>query len=143
VITTTNTLPIATTAIPDGPSQMPSLTSILGVETYAYISTSIAYLYKGPALTYEYVVPKAYPKGEKFTVLSRNANGLWLLCKAADGNEGWLYLYWLKAAISPTVTVIPTASFIPILPPPISTKPGGEGGATPPQATCDSSSTFC
>jgi hypothetical protein len=137
----TATIALATTLAPESPSQVPSATvqviptSTAGIETFVTISASKAYLYSGPDLTFGLAVQKTYLRGETFTVLARNLNGFWLFCKAADGNQGWLYRDWLKVDIN--LLDIPTASYIPTVRPTV--KPqggGGGGGGVNPEPTC-------
>jgi hypothetical protein len=119
----------------------PSSISTESIETLASIpvtgnsvsiKSSRAYLYKGPDVAFGLAVEIVYPRGKTFTVLGRNHSGLWFLCEAADGNQGWLYRDWLNVDFDPLV--IPTASFIPILPP--TEKPGGGGGQPATQPPC-------
>jgi uncharacterized caspase-like protein len=132
---------VATSAVPiQSPpdttsiAETPSPTSTSNVETYVFIAASRAYLYKGPDLAYGLAVKKGYPRGEKFTVIARNPSGLWLLCRASDGIDGWLYIEWIDLDID--AFVIPTASFIPtVVPIPTRNRPS-EGPAPTAPTEC-------
>jgi Caspase domain len=131
----TNTIPVApppektNTPRPVSTASTEAPVSIPVTETSVSIAASRAYLYRGPDVAFGLAVQIAYPRGEKVTVIARNPSGLWFLCEAADGNQGWLYSDWLDVNFDPVV--IPTASYIPVLSP--TEKPGGGGG---PQPTC-------
>ena len=129
----TETIPVASP--PKTITISPSPVSTASVVTSVSVTTSRAYLYKGPALEHGLVVQKPYLQGEPFTVLARNPSGLWLFGETTDGNQGWLYFEWVDLEIDPLS--IPTASFIPTSPPAATRKPKGPGtGAeTPPTPT--------
>jgi hypothetical protein len=96
------------------PSGTPSASQTPEPEFRVFISSSRAILFQGPGLDYSDV--KIYPKGEEFVVIARNPYGDWLLVRAADGTEGWLYHDWVDADFD--LLTVSTATFIPPPPPP-------------------------
>jgi hypothetical protein len=96
------------------PSQTAQPTLAAMPESIVSIAVTQANLYKGPALEYGFVDPHAYKRGEKITILARNSSGLWLLGRASDGKEGWLYIEWIDLTID--LMTIPMAATIPPLP---------------------------
>jgi hypothetical protein len=124
--------PLTATAVrSETPSNTPSPTATLKPEVYLYIAVTRALMYKGPAMEYGLASTNQYPKGEQITVLARNPSGQWLLGRASDGNEGWLYTEWVELSFDPLE--IPTASDIPPLP--VTPTKKGPGGSNP-TATC-------
>lgn len=104
--------PIRTPVVTASPTPEPSSTP--KAELHVSISSSKAFLYKGPDSRYESI--KLYPQGEDFIVVARDPGALWLLVRARDGNEGWLYLQWVDADFD--LVIVPTATYIPPLPAP-------------------------
>lgn len=84
-------------------------------------------LYQGPSLKYSQV--KAYAQGAQFDVLARDPAAQWLLVRATDGNEGWVYFQWIDAEFDPSL--LPTPSFI-APPPPTATRQVKEKICAPP-----------
>ncbi len=101
------------------PTLSPTVTPI--PVKYAYIAVSQANLYQGPGMGYYLATNHTYETGDKFTVLERNPNGYWLLCQSSDGKKGWLFVDWVSIDFDPLV--IPTASYIPPVPPTETRKP--------------------
>lgn len=120
-------IPPSEAAIPTLPaSRTPEPSPTSEPELHVQISSSQARLYEGPGLQYSDI--KTYPRGEDFTVIARNPYGDWLLVRAADGNEGWLYYAWVDRDFD--VLTVPTATYIP--PPPVPTqKPKDSNKPTP------------
>ena len=110
------TAPVTGAAVVEETSEDPNIPITNSTETHARVSVRQVTLYKGPALKFPLVSRKGYAKDTEFTVLGRNNNpsNIWLLCKAPDGDEGWLYIEWLDLDIDPLT--IPTASAIPTIP---------------------------
>jgi hypothetical protein len=83
-----------------------------GSSLSASVSASRVSLFAGPDTKYDTV--GSYPRDALFTVLARNPSGLWLLCRAEDGKQGWLYYEWLTLDFDRMA--IATATYIPPLP---------------------------
>jgi len=91
-------------------------------EIQVNVAASRAYLYQGPGQGYGLADPDSYSRGAVFTVIARNPAGDWLLCRAPDGIEGWLYIVWVDADFDPLSA--PTAATLPPPPPTPTRKPG-------------------
>jgi hypothetical protein len=116
-------------------SKTPDPTSTSQIEFQVSIAVSKATLYNGPGLGYGLAQQTPYQRGETFTVLARDPSGLWLLSRAPDGSEGWLYIGWIEFDFDPMIISI--AESIPPLPPAPARKSKDSESGPPCVFNCD------
>jgi serine/threonine protein kinase len=138
IVPPTESPSIPITAPTETPTELPSPTATLQAQAIAHVVVSRVTLYQGPALGFKLVSLTPYPRDTEIILLGRNLSGLWFLSQAPDGAQGWLYKDWLEMETDPMT--IPTAAFIPVLPPTATKGPGGGGGGGGEPTDCGS---FC